>query len=257
MTTDTDRLYIDTEGPGATELRPAFSWFLRQIANSADRRGLLAVPGKGNLTGTGIETVLGTTTVKNLSKNNRVRVQGLTIELMTERINPRFWSGPVLAVYAGDRLLDMVDSLETPSKILFVPWLRKEGQAWARMWSARELGSTDEPPARQFSNPTVRAALESLTDSVNLSTGLAHSSDRDAAIQMFRLLHDAGEQFDPEETRSWLISELDWEPRHANEVRNVANGVLTGKKFRVSSRDVWASNIMEQWREKGSRGNDD
>lgn len=254
MAENTNRWFIDTEGPGPTELRPAFTWFRQQIANSPDRQGLLAVPGKGNLEH--IQAIVGPAVVRQLRKDNRARFGDGTITLMTERTNPYFWSGPVLVLYADDRLLDKVDSLQTPSNVLFVPWRREEGRGWAHMWSARELGSSAEPSTRRFSNPTVRAALESLTHRVNLSTGLAHSSDKAAAVQMFRLLHDGGEQFDPEEIRSWLISELGWEPRHANEVREVASGVLAGRNFRVSSSSTWAPGIVKRWREQGAREND-
>jgi hypothetical protein len=209
------------------------------------------VHGKGNLKGTVLETVLGPATVKKLSKDNKVRFKGGTIELMTERIKPYSWSGPVLAVHPSPQLLDLVDSLRSPSEILIVPWRRDEGEPWAQMWSARELGSSVEPYPKRFSNPTVRAALESLTHRVNLSTGLAHPSDRAAAVTMFRLLHDAGEQFDPDEIRAWLISELDWQPQDANEVTDVANGVLAGKRFRLRSSGEWVPDIVNLWRERG------
>lgn len=247
MAPDTDRWFIDTEGSGTTELRPAFSWFRQQIANSPDRRGLLVVPGKDNLDH--IQGVVGSAVVKQLRKDNRARFGDGTITLMTERINPSFWSDPMLILYAGNRLLGMVDSLQTPSKILFVPWRREEGRGWAYMWSARELGSSAEPPPKQFSNPTVRAALKSLTNRVNLSTGLAHPSDRAAAIKMFRILRNGGEQFDPEEVRAWLISELNWQPKHANEAEAVAADILAGKKLRASASGDWPRGILKRWRE--------
>lgn len=39
----------------------------------------------------------------------------------------------------------------------------------------------------------VEAVLESLTACVNLSTGLAHLSDKSTAVQAFRVLRDGGE----------------------------------------------------------------
>ncbi len=248
---NTTRWYIDTHAPGAAVLQTAFSWFRERIAASPDRRGLLAVPGKVNLDH--IQTVLGSATVKKLKQDNRARLQDDTIELMTEKINPYFWSGPVLALYAPPKLLDMVDSLQTPTEILVVPWLRKEGTQWAQTWGARELGSVAEPPAKRFSNPTVRAALENLTNRVNLSTGIVHQSDRAAAITLFRLLRNAGEQCDPDEVRAWLVSELGWQPQHAKEVEDVATKILAGRRLRASASGDWAPGIVERWREGGSR----
>lgn len=250
--TDTNRWYIDVEAPGAAQMRPAIVWFLERIASSPDRRGLLAVPGKGNLTGTGIETLLGSAKTKKLSRDNKIQIQSVVIELMTQKINPHYWSGPVLAVYPDKKLLDAVDSLQTPSDILVVPWLRREGTEWAQTWGARELSSSADPSPKQFSNPMVQAALQSLTNRVNLSTGLAHPSDRSAAIKLFRILRGAGERYDPTEVRAWLVSELGWQPRHANEAAGVARDILAGKKLRSSASGEWAPDILKQWRERGS-----
>lgn len=251
MEADTSRWFIDSHGPDTSALKTAFSWLLKKIgASSENRRGLLVVHGKGNLEST-VGAVFGPAVAKKLGKENQVRIRGSAIELMTERIKPYGWSGPVLAVHPSPRLLDMVDSLSTPSEILVVPWLRDEVEPWIQMWGARELGSSAEPDTKRFSNPTVRAALASLTRRVNLSTGIAHPSDRAATVEMFRLLYAAGEDFDPPEVRSWLISELNWQPKDANDVRDVAEGVLSGKRFRASGYGAWVPDIVERWRESG------
>ena len=87
MPENTNRLFIDSEGPKTAALRAAFSWLGRRIAASPNRRGLLVVHGKGNLKGT-IETVLGSAKVKSLEKDNKVQFRGGTLELMTGRIRP-------------------------------------------------------------------------------------------------------------------------------------------------------------------------
>lgn len=251
MVADTSRWFIDSHGPDTSAFKTAFSWLLKRVAASPDnRRGLLVVHGKGNLEGT-VEVVLGSAAVKKLGKDNKVEIRGNIIELMTERIKPYAWSGPVLAVHPSPKLLDMVDSLSTPSAILVVPWIREEVEPWVQMWGARELGSSVKPVPQQFSNPTVQAALASLTARVNLSTGIVHPSDRAAAVEMFRLLNTAGEDFDPTEVRSWLIAELGWQPRHANDVKDVAEGVLSGKKLRTSNPGVWVPDIVDRWRGSG------
>ena len=251
MEADTSRWFIDSYGPDTSALKTAFSWLLKKIdAQSENRRGLLVVHGKGNLGGT-VEVVLGSAAVKKLGKDKKVRVRGNVIELMTERIKPYAWSGPVLAVHPSPKLLDLVDSLSTPSEILVVPWIREEVEPWVQMWGARELGSSVGPTQKRFSNPMVQAALASLTARVNLSTGIVHPSDRVAAIEMFRLLNAAGEHFDPTEVRSWLIAELGWQPRHANDVRDVAEGVLSGRRFQTSGSGSWVPDIVERWRGSG------
>jgi hypothetical protein len=156
----------------------------------------------------------------------------------------------------ASKLLDMVDGLRTPSDILVVPWLRNEIELWVQAWGARELGSSAESSPVPFPNPTVRAALESLTSRVTLSTGIVHPSDRAAAITMFRLLHTAGEPFDPDEVKGWLVAQLGWQPKHAGDVADVAEGVLAGKRFRLCSSGEWPADIVDRWKGRGLRDPD-
>jgi hypothetical protein len=250
MTGKTHHWYISSHGPDTEALRAALAWLGERARSSGTGSGLLVVSGKGNLEGT-LETVLGRNAVSQLGKDNRVRIGGTTIELMTERIKRSSWAGPVLALYPTERLLGLIDGIRGVSDVLVVPWLAEEVVPWIRTWSARELGSTAEAPAPAFSNPTVRAALEALNDRVNRATGLAHPSDRAAAIEMFRLLRRARETFSPEEIRSWLLSQLSWQPRHADQVAEVAEKVLSGGRFRVTTSGGWAADAVQRWRQKG------
>lgn len=245
--------YTNSHGPDIAALRSAFEWLVREMQTSTSRSGLLAIPGKGNVEGA-IETVLGSAAVKQLTKNNSVRSKVGTLELMTEKVRRSAWAGPVLAVYPTPKLLEVVDNLHGATAVLVVPWLRDEINPWIRIWAARQLGSADAQTEQVFSNPTVRAALESLTNHINMGTGLAHPSDRTAAVEMFRLLQRAGEHFNPEEVRGWLISQLKWQPRHASDVAEVAEKILAGHQFRLTTSGGWATDAVDRWRAKAAEG---
>jgi hypothetical protein len=229
LTSVTKRWFTD---PGVPALRAAISWLFESVEASTNLGGLLAIPGKDNLEGH-IETVLGSSAVRELKKTNTLRLSKGTIELMTHNLGSSSFPGPVLAVFPTVRLLNKIDDLSGPTEILVVPWVPDEVQAWIQTWGALQLGSEVPPSPKEFSNPAVRAALERLTGRVNLSNGLAHPSDERAAIEMFHELHAAGEKFDPAEIRAWLMSELNWKPRHAEQVAEVAAGVLASKRFRL------------------------
>lgn len=253
MTQNASHWYIDSQGSAPAALRAGFAWLLDQMQMSGSHSGLLAIPGKGDLEDA-FEGVLSPTTLKELTKSNTARTKWGTLALMTEKIRRSSWSGSILAVYPTTQLLDSLDSLHGPSAVLVVPWLRDEVSPWIRTWSARELGSTEEPSERVFSNSTVRAALESLTRRVNMGTGLAHPSDRAAAIEMFRMLKRAGEHYDPDEVRAWLVSQLRWQPRHANAVAEIAGKILAGGRFHPTTSGGWATDAVERWRANAQSG---
>ena len=98
-------------------------------------------------------------------------------------------------------------------------------------------------------HPITKVALLDLSMAVNDKAGLANSSDRSMAIHTFMLLREDGIPFDPGEIRAWLISERECESEHADQFKNVAEGVLMGKNFR-NWQPMWKPNILEDWKER-------
>jgi hypothetical protein len=88
------RHHTRSSGPAADTLCEAFrlSCELLQFRRS-DIMGL-AVHTKAQLEGT-VRDVLGNEVVKGLDRNNRVQFKGITIQLLTEKIQVRKLDGPV------------------------------------------------------------------------------------------------------------------------------------------------------------------
>ena len=61
----------------------------------------------------------------------------------------------------------------------------------------------------------------------------------------------AGELYNPDEVRSWLIREGKWSPQHADDVKLIASSVLAGRVLRGGGR-FWADDIIEKWRTSAS-----
>lgn len=251
MAPQTQRWFIRQEGPKTASLQTAFSWLQERMTASASHQGLLAVSNKQILEN--IKGVLGEDVVKQLKKNNTIRLKSGNLDLMTKNIHPHSGAGSVLVIYPPSQFLDRVDALQFASEILVLPWNLPEVEPWVQMWNVRELGDSSPRPTKTFSNPTVRAALETLTSQINLSTGLSHSSDKAAASEMFQLLKSSGEAFNPEEVKSWLVSQLRWQPEQANDAAEIAQNVLSGKTMRSGSSTRWASDIVSYWKEEGTK----
>ncbi|MEE9261472.1 MAG: hypothetical protein V3U95_02700 [Dehalococcoidia bacterium] len=234
----------------------AFAWLLESVKNSKTAvTALLAIPTKANLSGL-ISKVIGDRVARELASGKAVPMQHSLsdIRLITQRTKLTSWrGGPVLAAYPTKQLLDMLDDMYGITEILVVPWRLAEIQSWVDTWGPQKLGSSvPAPQAIYIENPIVVEALKSLTDTVNLSTGILHPRDRQAAIDLFQRLRQAGKQFNPSEVRAWLVSQGGWSPQDADQVKSIAESVLAGKRLRGGGR-FWADDIVEQRRVRATK----
>jgi len=247
--------FIRAEGPDHDAVEKAFRWLLE----NSKPKGFLAIALVGNLTGV-IGDVLGERIVKALREEGRVVISGIEIVLVTSRkIIYDGENAPLLAIYPRGKYLDELDSIPNVSAMLVVPYIMKEIELWIKARSASELGVAQPPKELPLvSNKVVEAALRSLTARVNMSTGIAHPTDREATIQALMILKDAGETFVPDEIKAWLISKGGWRATDAQEVAEVAQKVLEGRRLRYGS-PAWVPNILEIWQEEArelSSGNE-
>lgn len=253
VTRERNRYYIHTEGIDENAMRLAFAWLLESVKRSETAvSALLAIPVKANLRGI-ISKVIGERIARELASGKAVPLSQSSSELrlITQRSKLTSWrGGPVLAAYPTKELLDMLDDMRMITEILVVPWRLAEVQYWIDTWTPLEIrSSAPAPRAISVKNPVVVEALKTLTQTVNLSTGISHPSDRLATIDLFRRLKEAGEHFDPSEVRAWLVSQGGWNSQDADQVKSIAESILAGKRLRSSGK-FWADNIVEQWQLK-------
>lgn len=241
--------FIRAEGPDQQAVKQAFRWL---VTNATDR-AFLAVMGYDNLRGV-IRDIFGDRTVETFIKEGRLRVDGIEIYLVTQRKMIDNGEGaPLVVFYPTTKFLDQIDSISNVPAMLVVPWLMKAIEPWIKTWSATELGtqeSREEPEL--IKNKVVVEALKSLTALVNVSTGITHPSDREAAIQLFTILRDAGEFFNPENVKAWLIRYGGWKAQQAQEVAELAQKILDRRRLRKGRR-ILKENILEILREKAER----
>jgi len=241
--------FVNSQGPDYNSALKAFQWLLTR----PEKNAFLAVPVYGNLNGM-ISGVLGDETIKSLKKTGRLRLENKQIVLVTERkfiYNGK--NSPLLAFYPTRSFLDKLDSIPNVSAMLVVPWNMKEVEPWIRTWNALELESPQVIKQEELiKNRVVVQALKSLTAAVNVSTGISHPRDREAAIQTFTILRDAGELFNPEDIKAWLIRNGGWKATYAQEVAELAQKVLERKRLR-KCRSHWRKDILKIWREEATR----
>lgn len=249
------RYYVEPQGPNAEAVKLGLAWLANGAARSGAAEAIIAMPTKANVEGSVVTEVIGRQAARNLSANRRVLLKTdatqVPLRLITERTRLCLQRPtPVLCLYVSKAFLDKLDADPDVSEMCVVPWA-DEARQWIETWQPDELtgkGAVSPPAAL---DPILEEALRSLTGRVNLATGVSHPSDRAAAIDMFRRLWRNQIPFDPEAVRRWLIAEGGWQPRHADRVKEIAEGVLGGRRFQ-RVRPSWARNIVQQWKRRAA-----
>jgi hypothetical protein len=246
MSSKKENYFINSEGPNADSVKKAFRWLF-----SFDN-GYLAVMGYNNLKGV-ISDVIGEQAVKSLTANGSLRINGKEFLLVTDRKPLYLGKGfPMLVFYPTVKFLDEMQSIRNISAMLVVPWTKQEVEPWIRTVNATELGAPVNAPQELIKNKVVVQALKSFSNYVNKSTGIIHPSDKGAAIETFSILRDAGENFNSEDVKAWLIREEGWNASYAQDVADLAQKVLEHKKLQ-KGRPHWRSDILEIWRQDAQK----
>lgn len=116
-----ERFHTHSVGPDEAALHAAFLQCsaLMQQRNSTTMG--LAVHTKSNLDGV-VRTVFGDSVVKVLDRDNKLDLKGITIHLLTEKIQLRKLEGPVVAAFVDPHKLEKIVSSVGVTDIIFVPW---------------------------------------------------------------------------------------------------------------------------------------
>ncbi len=88
-------------------------------------------------------------------------------------------------------------------------------------------------------------ALEAITSRTNLSTGLTHPNDMNAAKEMFKRLHLSGVTLLANEISSWAQMN-GWGTKDAEELGELAQQIGMGKKVKIKDGPWWKEDILER-----------
>jgi hypothetical protein len=165
----------------------------------------LVVPQKGGFDRTIVAEFLGPNAVKALVKGQAILItQGVQMKLESaQTFRGTSSEGLLIGAHISDKDMNKLDDSIGAEAIVYLPWNDTEGKEWQATWAAHIIGTTTAPaPAGRLSSP-VEEALRSLTQAINLSTGLNHPSDKKHATRTIARLRQEGHSFDPIEIRRW------------------------------------------------------
>lgn len=97
--------------------------------------------------------------------------------------------------------------------------------------------------------PVLEEALKSLTNRINLSTGLAHPLDSDSAKEMFKLLRDKAVTLTKSDVSEWAINN-GWSSRHASDLGELAEKIGNGGRVQIRNKGRWKEDVFDLWKER-------
>jgi hypothetical protein len=155
--------------------------------------------------------------------------------------------GAVLVVWADDKVLGRIDDDYQVKAVCAVLDSLTHAPLWLKARQPTEIGGSDTalPPAVDL-DPVARIALEHLTRSVNLSTGLIHPSDRSHALAVVETLHGGGRKLSPDDAHAWA-TQHGWRSDGADDLRKLVAGVAAGKAFRQDGPYHSSSEMLAMW----------
>lgn len=244
---------VGHEYGGPEEVAVGLHWLVSSA--SAESQALVIAPQLSQYSRGSLVDVVGEQAARVLGRGQRVSVMGRMVLGATWRnFPPSGWNrGPVLALWPDSKALERIERARA-SAICVVPasYETEEIAVWATARRATDLLDPDAARgAPVIRDPVVAAALSSLTMVVNLGTGLGHPSDRGRAIETFRLLRGGGHSWSPDEVQAWAMAN-GWDMHGASEVREVAEGVLEGKRYRTDAISSIPKTALEAWRAKAA-----
>lgn len=197
---------------------------------------VILVHTKNQIKSTSLESHIGASNAKSLGSGKSLNIQSRKVSLETLRTVGRFLNNTVLiAFYADEKLLSAVDDIEGLLGVVAVPDMQGDADQWVTRWDARIHGQPTDATVNLISDPVVEAALMSIFNSVNASTGIGNTRDKELANEVFRILKAKGHVLKPIAIRSRAIQE-GWKSKHANDLSVLAEKIMSLKsKPKLSS----------------------
>lgn len=220
----------DSQLRSAWDLALAYSKAICERSSPPVQDVVLLVHTKRQFEGTVLEHHVGTTLARTLAKGGQVSLPwNATLRLATiQTIRIPSRRSVVVAFFADERLLEVVDGLSHVEGVVAVPDLPDGAAQWAERWTAIVHGQAPRQDARLIDDQVFEKGLKTITDGVNLSHGVMNPRDKGFANEILRILRAKGHQADPEKIKSWAIRN-GWKPSAASELAALSRKIASLK----------------------------
>lgn len=220
------RYIIENHGGNVANAKFMLSEAMRICQRDGMSRITLFVPNKGSFPSTVVGQFLGGVT-KKLCKGEAVCLtENISLDLQSaNKVRHICHYEMIVGVYLSLESLFKLESEVAAKAIIFLPWMEDEGKRWLATRNPTVLGANTWHVQHISLSSEVNNILSILTDGVNLSTGLAHPSDRKAAREALMKISDLGYLLNSSDVKNWAIQN-GWGVDAANDLAKEAAKVF-------------------------------
>jgi len=245
------KFYIDTEANDDDAYQLAMSFACELSKKDSDIENVILYIHTKRNTGW-FDRLYGPETVKKLFKGARFNDCPALFKFETKLTykSSMYSNSTDIVICCGIDSEDIlkIDNYSSVKYIIAIPWLRELTEKWIRTWNAVEIsgkGSSND----NYPEPTciVKKAMEHLTNTINMSTGIHHPMDNDRAKTYIRALHKYESELNADIVGAYLVRELNWSTEHAKDVEKLINTLNNGKYFKGGERKG-LQNYYKRWK---------
>lgn len=221
-----ERYLVPSEGPNTKSIDIAIKAAVKKAREIDCEHVHIITSVKKGLETNVVGKYLGRDVAMALSKGDGVPIKGLGISLVHDSVSTACRNSSALIGVALHVSIKNIEKLENVGFVylVYVPWLNDEGIHWAQKWDVQAHGSIIQGAEVELTADVI-AELQGLTKAINLSTGLAHPSDKERAVTLFKKLKSKKVTWVPEEVDKWAVRN-GWSVRDATELTDLSRKYL-------------------------------
>lgn len=243
------RFYIDTEGNDDNAYREAIRKSLELAVDLEIKKIIFLIPTKRNV---GLlERILGVERIKELFKGVNYKDSSILMKIETMALYLDNYTESEIVIACSLSLKDVlkIDDFSSVKAIIAIPWVKNELEKWIQTWSPTELRNGQQIVKHSEPSCIVKKAMEHLTGSINMSTGISNSSDEKQAKTFILALHKYEAELDPDVIGGYLVRELNWRREHAQDIEHLIDILNKGRYFQGGER-VGLQKLYKQWKKE-------
>ncbi|MES2650549.1 MAG: hypothetical protein V4663_02360 [Bacteroidota bacterium] len=246
-----EHFYIDTELNDDSAYKEAMK-FACDLAdkNPEIQRVVLLAATKNNVDWLG--RAFDSSTVKELFKGMRFKDCKPLFKIETVKTYKQSFKKQdvVISMAIDDEYVLPLDDMYSTIAVIAIPWQKSGIKQYMETWNPVDIRS-----GQQFSSEgaepscIVKVALKELHESINHSTGIVNPHDNRKAKTTVLALHKYEVELDGDLIKGYLIRELKWDTKHAEDLAKLIRTLNSGKSFQGGVR-TGLQHHYKSWKEQ-------
>ena len=230
--------YFDTQGNDDAAYDRALNFAANLVKESKELNKIIFLVASRDATGW-LERLFDSQTVKKMFTG--ATFSGINVKIETIRTYKNTYSNPsdiIICCGLNSEEIFKIQDYRQVDVIIAIPWLKENTESWINTANAKKINedlSVDEGEnAAAYPKPSaiVKKAFKELTSVINTSTGINHPSDNSRAKTYVKALYKYEPELNSDIVCSYIINELGWQVRHADDIRKLIDTMNSGKFFK-------------------------